>query len=65
MDISGVSSSTLSMVASTGSQTGVAMQKKVMEMQEQTAVKLIESVEKSTQSLNSSPAVGGNIDIKV
>jgi hypothetical protein len=65
MDISGVSSSTISMIASTGTQTSVAMQKKVMEMQEQTAAKLIESVQQGTKELNSSSAIGNNIDVKV
>jgi iron-sulfur cluster repair protein YtfE (RIC family) len=65
MDISGVSSSTISMIANTGTQTSVAMQKKVMEMQEQTAAKLIESVQQSTKELNSPTALGNNIDVKV
>jgi hypothetical protein len=41
------------------------MQKKVMEMQEQVAVKMIQSVEQSAPKANPSSAVGNNIDIKV
>jgi hypothetical protein len=65
MDISGVSTSALNMVANTGTESSVAMQKKVMEMQEQTAVKLIESMQQSTETLKPASAVGNNIDVSV
>jgi hypothetical protein len=65
MDIAGVSTSAVSMVANAGTETSVAMQKKVMEMQEQVAVKMIQSVEQSAPKANPSSAVGNNIDIKV
>ncbi|MES9864659.1 MAG: putative motility protein [Candidatus Thiodiazotropha sp. LLP2] len=64
MDISGVSSSAISMIASTGTQTGVATQKKVMEMQEQTATKLIEAIQQTPQKPTASSTIGGNIDVK-
>lgn len=64
MDISGVSSNAISMIANTGTQTGVATQKKVMEMQEQTATKLIESIKQSPQMPSPSSTIGGNIDVK-
>ncbi|MEJ2622949.1 MAG: putative motility protein [Candidatus Thiodiazotropha sp.] len=65
MDIAGVSTSAVSTVANAGTETSVAMQKKVMEMQEQVAVKLIQSVEQSAPKPNPSSSVGNNIDIKV
>ena len=69
MDVSGVSASAVSMVANTASQVGdeksVAMQKKVMDMQKETAAQLVASIEQSTPKPQNAGAVGGNIDVMV
>ncbi len=67
MDVSGVSASTASMYANMPARTeaSVAVQKKAMEIQEQTAAKLIASIEQSAPKPNATGPVGGNIDITV
>lgn len=67
MDVSGVSSPTASMIANVATKTeaSVAVQKKEMEIEQQTAEKLISSIEQSEPKSNSTDSVGGNIDIMV
>lgn len=67
MDVSGVSTLTASMIANLATKTeaSVAVQKKAMEMQEQTAAKLIASIEQSAPKQSPAGTVGGIIDITV
>ncbi|MBT3016196.1 MAG: putative motility protein [Candidatus Thiodiazotropha sp. (ex Clathrolucina costata)] len=46
-------------------ETSVAVQKKEMEMEKQTAAQLIASIEQSAPKANASGSIGGNIDIMV
>jgi hypothetical protein len=67
MDISGVSASPMSMITNTASQatseSSVAMQKKVMDMQKQMAAQLVSSIEQSAPKPKNSGSVGSNIDV--
>lgn len=67
MDVSGASSPSASMIANvaTKTETSVAVHKKAMEMEKQTAEKLIASIEQSAPKPTSTGAVGSNIDIMV
>ena len=67
MDVSGVGSPTANMLAdmATRTEVTVAVQKKAMEIQEQTAARLIASIAQSAPSANATGPVGGNIDITV
>jgi hypothetical protein len=69
MDVSGVNSAAISMVANTEPPTreaiSVSVQKKAMDIEKQTAAQLIASIEQSTPKPKSSGPIGGNIDVKV
>jgi hypothetical protein len=49
----------------TRAETSVAVQKKEMEMEKQTAAQLIESIEQSAPKPTAGGRVGGNIDVMV
>jgi DNA-directed RNA polymerase specialized sigma54-like protein len=67
MDVSGASSPSATMLANiaTKTETSVTMHKKELEMEKQTAEKLIASIEQSAPKPASTGAVGSNIDIMV
>jgi hypothetical protein len=67
MGTSGVGSPSASMLSTiaTKMETNVAVQKKEMEMEKETAAKLIESIEQSAPKPNATGSVGGNIDVMV
>jgi hypothetical protein len=67
MDVSAAGAPTASMIATvaTRAETSVAVQKKEMEMEKQTAAQLIESIEQSAPKPSAGGKVGGNIDIMV
>ncbi|MET0090891.1 MAG: putative motility protein [Candidatus Thiodiazotropha sp.] len=67
MDVSGVGASSITALTNTATQpateTGVAMQKKMMEMQKEMAAQLISSIEQSAPKPKASGPIGGNIDV--
>ncbi len=67
MDVSGVGSSAVSMVTGATPQAvaSVAMQKKAMEMEQQMAAQLVQSIAQSAPKTASTGSVGSNIDIVV
>ncbi|MES9814274.1 MAG: putative motility protein [Candidatus Thiodiazotropha sp.] len=67
MDVSGAGSPSASMLANiaTKTETSVAVQKKEMGMEKQTAAQLIASIEQSTPKSNATGNIGGNIDVMV
>ncbi|MCU7941442.1 MAG: putative motility protein [Candidatus Thiodiazotropha sp. (ex Cardiolucina cf. quadrata)] len=67
MDVSGAGSPSASMLANIAikTETSVAVQKKEMEMEKQTAAQLIASIEQSAPKANASGSIGGNIDVMV
>jgi hypothetical protein len=67
MDVSAAGGPTASMIATvaTRAEASVAVQKKEMEMEKQTAAQLIESIEQSSPKPTAGGRVGGNIDIMV
>jgi len=67
MDVSGTGSSAIAMVTGATPQAvaSVAMQKKAMEMQQQMAAQLVQSIAQSAPKPTATGPVGGNIDITV
>jgi uncharacterized protein YbcI len=67
MDVSAAGSPSANMLATiaTKTETSVAVQKKEMEMEKQTATQLIESIEQSAPKPTAIGNIGGNIDVMV
>lgn len=68
MDISGVSNSMLQSIANTSTQNGdavtVSVMKKALDVQEQQAAQMIESVKDSAPKQSEAKVIGGIVDVK-
>lgn len=67
MDVSSANSPSASMIANVATKTevNVAVQKKEMEMEKQTAAQLVASIEQSAPKPDSTGSLGNNVDVMV